>query len=46
MERAPARTFQDLIVWQKSHSLVLAVYRLSCTSRTIAIVWYSNCLKR
>jgi four helix bundle protein len=27
MARAPARTFQDLIVWQKSHELVLAVYR-------------------
>lgn len=25
----PARNFQDLIVWQKSHQFVLSVYRLS-----------------
>ena len=29
MKRAPARTFEDLIVWQKAHAFVLAVYRLS-----------------
>ena len=29
MTRAPARTFQDLVVWQKAHEFVLAVYRLS-----------------
>ncbi|MDX6269758.1 MAG: hypothetical protein QOD28_981 [Acidobacteriota bacterium] len=29
MERLPARTFQDLIVWQKAHEFVLSVYRLS-----------------
>lgn len=27
--RAPARSFQDLIVWQKAHAFVLAVYRLT-----------------
>ena len=27
--REPARTFQDLVVWQKSHQFVLAVYRLT-----------------
>ncbi len=27
--RAPARTFEDLIVWQKAHAWVLAVYRLT-----------------
>jgi four helix bundle protein len=27
--RAPARTFEDLIVWQKAHAWVLAVYRFS-----------------
>jgi four helix bundle protein len=27
MERKKARTFQDLIVWQKAHQFVLAVYR-------------------
>jgi four helix bundle protein len=29
MNRPPARTFQDLVVWQKAHGFVLAVYRLS-----------------
>src|SRR5580693_3296832 len=27
--RAPARTFEDLVVWQKVHAWVLAVYRFS-----------------
>jgi len=27
--RAPARTFEDLIVWQKAHAWVLATYRFS-----------------
>ena len=26
---SPARTFQDLIVWQKAHSFVLSVYELT-----------------
>jgi four helix bundle protein len=29
MERAPAKTFQDLVVWQKAHEFVLAVYHYS-----------------
>jgi len=29
MNRAPAKTFQDLIVWQKAHQFVLAVYRFT-----------------
>jgi len=29
MEREPARTFRDLIVWQKAHQFVLAAYKLS-----------------
>ena len=29
MSREPAKTFRDLIVWQKAHQLVLAVYRLT-----------------
>jgi four helix bundle protein len=28
-QRAAAKTFQDLIVWQKAHHFVLAVYRLT-----------------
>jgi four helix bundle protein len=27
--RAPAKTFEDLVVWQKAHQFVLAAYRLS-----------------
>src|SRR5215469_13391279 len=26
-ERTPARSFRDLVVWQKAHAFVLAVYR-------------------
>ena len=29
MERQPAKTFEDLLVWQKSHPLVLEIYRIS-----------------
>ncbi len=29
MDREPARSFEDLIVWQKAHAFVLNVYRLS-----------------
>ena len=29
MSREPARSFQDLLVWQKAHKFVLSVYRLS-----------------
>ncbi len=29
--REQARTFEDLIVWQKAHLFVLAVYRMSQT---------------
>jgi four helix bundle protein len=29
MLRPPAQSFEDLIVWQKAHSFVLNVYRLS-----------------
>lgn len=29
MKRTPAKDFQDLIVWQKSHQFVLSIYRFS-----------------
>ena len=29
MKRKPAKSFQDLIVWQKAHQFVLSMYRLS-----------------
>lgn len=31
MDREPARTFEDLVVWQKAHAFVLKVYKLSKT---------------
>jgi four helix bundle protein len=31
MEREPAKTFRDLVVWQRSHQFVLSVYRLTVT---------------
>jgi len=27
--RLPAKTFEDLLVWQKAHSFVLSVYRIT-----------------
>ena len=29
MKRLPAKSFQDLIVWQKAHQWVLFIYRYS-----------------
>ena len=29
MKRAPAKSFEDLIVWQKAHAFVLTTYRMS-----------------
>jgi four helix bundle protein len=29
MNRAPAKCFEDLIVWQKAHQFVLSAYRMS-----------------
>ena len=29
MKRQPAKTFQDLLVWQKAHQFVLSVYKVS-----------------
>lgn len=29
MERAPAKSFRDLLVWQKAHQFVLSSYRFS-----------------
>jgi len=35
MQRIPARTFQDLIVWQKAHGFVLAAYKVSKNFRAM-----------
>ncbi len=31
MKRAPARNFQDLVVWQKAHHFVLLTYKYTST---------------
>jgi hypothetical protein len=31
MAQSPAKRFQDLIVWEKSHQMVLVVYKLTKT---------------
>jgi four helix bundle protein len=31
LERAPAKTLRDLVVWERSHQFVLSVYRLTAT---------------
>jgi four helix bundle protein len=31
MERKPAEKFEDLVVWQKAHQMVLRVYRVTAT---------------
>jgi four helix bundle protein len=31
LERAAAKTFRDLIIWQRAHQFVLAVYRVTAT---------------
>ena len=31
MERLPARSFEDLLVWQKAHGFVLGIYVLTKT---------------
>jgi four helix bundle protein len=31
MKREPAKTFEDLIVWQKAHQFVLSVYKYTAT---------------
>ncbi|MDT8335012.1 MAG: four helix bundle protein [Desulfurivibrionaceae bacterium] len=31
MTREPAKTFKDLIVWQRAHRLVLAIYKITAT---------------
>jgi len=28
-ERSPAQSFRDLLVWQKAHRLVLAIYQFT-----------------
>jgi hypothetical protein len=40
--RKAAKTFEDLLVWQKAHLYVLAVYRLSMAFPKYEIYGYSE----
>jgi four helix bundle protein len=44
--RAPAKTFQDLIVWQKAHQFVLAVYRFTADFPKSEIYGLTSQLRR
>jgi four helix bundle protein len=44
--RKPAKKFQDLIVWQKAHQLVLAIYKLTETFPNSEIYGLRSQLRR
>ena len=44
--KQPAKTFEDLVVWQKAHRFVLAVYRLSQTFPRSEIYGLSSQFRR
>ena len=46
MNREPAKTFKDLVVWQKAHQFVLGVYRLSNSFPKTEIYGLTSQLKR
>ena len=46
MERGKAKTFRDLVVWQKSHSLVLLIYSFSSVFPKHEIFGLTSQLKR
>ena len=46
MKHQVARRFQDLIMWQKSHQLVLKIYRLSANFPRVEIYGLSQQLRR
>jgi len=44
--REPAKTFEDLLVWQKAHLFVLTVYRLTATFPNHEIFGLSSQFRR
>lgn len=44
--RIPASSFEDLVVWQKAHLFVLAIYRLSSTFPRSEIYGLSSQFRR
>jgi four helix bundle protein len=46
MDRQPARSFEDLVVWQKAHQFVLRVYKYSATFPQSEIYGLTSQLRR
>lgn len=46
MNRLPARSFQDLVVWQKAHQLVLSVYAYSANFPKAELYGLTSQLRR
>ncbi len=46
MKKLPAKTFQDLIVWQKAHQFVLSIYHFSETFPNKEIYGLTSQLRR
>jgi hypothetical protein len=50
LKQAPAKRFEELIVWQKSHQLTLAVYRITalmgkvCLPDSVSSQYSVSCL--
>ena len=45
-QRLPAKSFQDLVVWQKAHQFVLSVYRQSASFPEYEIYGVTSQLRR
>ncbi|MBF2009328.1 hypothetical protein PCC6912_05200 [Chlorogloeopsis fritschii PCC 6912] len=46
MRRETAKTFQDLVVWQKAHQFVLSVYKFSNEFPKTEIYGFTSQLRR
>ena len=46
IERKPARTFQDLIVWQRAHEFVLSIYKLTASFPKHEVYGLSSQMRR
>lgn len=46
MERQPARSFEDLVVWQKSHQVTLRVYKLTAAFPKHEVYGLSSQMRR
>jgi 23S rRNA-intervening sequence protein len=46
LQRAVAKTFRDLVVWQKAHQFVLAIYKFSASFPREELYGLSSQLRR